>query len=255
MHVPCVHIPHHTRHIVPLHNTSHSNKTCHVYIPHAHIPYCAHLAMPYPTLCTYIEQYLQLSRQKEHFVDACPTLESLPSCNGDGLTFCQKASCIPCPRQTSIQHHPWCGHGSTPRQRPNSGLADEQIQHKQPLFYSTFIKECDTLPLLLLVAASLFGGVRRPFSLATMTHRWRHVKHGKPKFGHTPLCALRHQSTQALTNIAAQLLRKNWSFVENLFWDAAATVHHFKKRSQPCNSVNSKPKRVPMPHAPPKAPA
>ena len=36
---------------------------------------------------------------------------------------------------------------------------------------------------------------------------------------------------QALTNIAAQLLRKNSSIVEDLFRDAAATVHHFEKRS------------------------
>ena len=40
---------------------------------------------------------------------------------------------------------------------------------------------------------------------------------------------------QALINIAAQLSRKNWSIVEDLFWDAAATVHHFKKHLKPCN--------------------
>jgi hypothetical protein len=45
---------------------------------------------------------------------------------------------------------------------------------------------------------------------------------------------------QALTSIAAQLLQKNWSIMEDLFRDAAATVHHFKKRSQACNSANSK---------------
>ena len=47
---------------------------------------------------------------------------------------------------------------------------------KKRLFYSTFIKECDnvtqlyTFPLLFLVAASLFGGAKGPFSLATTTH-------------------------------------------------------------------------------------
>ena len=54
---------------------------------------------------------------------------------------------------------------------------------------------------------------------------------------------------QALPNISAQLLRESWSIVEDLFRDTAATVHHLKKRSQPCNSWNSKLKRVCMPHA------
>ena len=39
-----------------------------------------------------------------------------------------------------------------------------------------------------------------------------------------------------LTKVAAHLLRENWSIVEDLFRAAAATVHHPKKRLQPCNS-------------------
>ena len=74
----------------------------------------------------------------------------------------------------------------------------------------------------------------------------------KTKFWIQSLRALRHQSMQTLTNIAAQLLRENWSIVEDLFRDAAATVHHFKKRSQPCNPRDSKPKRARTPH--PKTP-
>ena len=38
---------------------------------------------------------------------------------------------------------------------------------------------------------------------------------------------------QALTNIAAQLLRQNWSIMEDLFRDATATVHQFNMLSQP----------------------
>ena len=76
----------------------------------------------------------------------------------------------------------------------------------------------------------------------------------KTNFWIQSLRALRHPSMQALTNIAAQLLRQNWSIMEDLFRDAAATVHHFKKRSQPCNTTNSKPNRVRMPRAPPKPP-
>ena len=52
---------------------------------------------------------------------------------------------------------------------------------------------------------------------------------------------------QALTQVAAQLLRENWSIVEDLFQAAAATVHHLKKRSQPCapEAPNPKPSLVP----------
>ena len=59
---------------------------------------------------------------------------------------------------------------------------------------------------------------------------------------------------QMLTSIAALLLRENWSIVEDLFRAAAATIHHFKKRSQPYDSENSKPKRIRIPRAPPKPP-
>ena len=59
---------------------------------------------------------------------------------------------------------------------------------------------------------------------------------------------------QALTNIAARLLRENWSIVEDLFRDAAAAVHHFKKCSQPYNYRNSGLKRACMLRAPSKPP-
>ena len=49
---------------------------------------------------------------------------------------------------------------------------------------------------------------------------------------------------QALTQVATQLLRENWSVVEDLFLAAAATMHHLKKRSQPCGPDDSNPKRV-----------
>ena len=39
---------------------------------------------------------------------------------------------------------------------------------------------------------------------------------------------------QALTQVAAQLLRENWSIVEDLFRAAAATVHHLKNYIHPC---------------------
>ena len=57
---------------------------------------------------------------------------------------------------------------------------------------------------------------------------------------------------QALTQVAARLLRENWSIVEDLFRAAAATVHHLKKRSQPCAPKNPNPKRTCMPRTPPK---
>ena len=55
---------------------------------------------------------------------------------------------------------------------------------------------------------------------------------------------------QVLTDVAAELLRENWSIVEDFFRAAAATVHHLKKRSQPCASENSNPKRVRLPYTP-----
>ena len=74
----------------------------------------------------------------------------------------------------------------------------------------------------------------------------------KTKFWVQSLHALRHRSMQGFTNIAAQLLRENWSIVEDLFQAAAATVHHLKKHSQPCNSENSNPKgpACPTPQTP-----
>ena len=59
---------------------------------------------------------------------------------------------------------------------------------------------------------------------------------------------------QALTQVVAQLLSENWSIVEDLFRAAAATVHHLKKRSQPCAPENPTPKRTCMPRTPPKPP-
>ena len=56
---------------------------------------------------------------------------------------------------------------------------------------------------------------------------------------------------QALTQVAAQLLRENWSIVEDLFRAAAAIVHHLKKRSQPCALENPNPKRTCIPRTPP----
>ena len=73
----------------------------------------------------------------------------------------------------------------------------------------------------------------------------------KEKFWVQSLRALRHRSTQALTQVAAQLLRENWSIVEDLFRGAAATLHHLKKRSQPCGSENCNPKRICMPRTRP----
>ena len=62
---------------------------------------------------------------------------------------------------------------------------------------------------------------------------------------------LRHRSMQLLTKVAAQLLRENWSIVEDLFRAAAVTMRHLKKRLPPCNSENSNPKRVRIPRTPP----
>ena len=47
---------------------------------------------------------------------------------------------------------------------------------------------------------------------------------------------------QALTQVAAQLIRENWSTAEDLFRAAVATVHHLKKRSQPYDSASPQPK-------------
>ena len=58
---------------------------------------------------------------------------------------------------------------------------------------------------------------------------------------------------EALTEIAAQLLRENWSIVEDLF-RAVATVHHLKKRSPPGDSSHSNSKRICMPRTPPQPP-
>ena len=65
------------------------------------------------------------------------------------------------------------------------------------------------------------------------------------------LHSLHHRSMQVLTCIAAQLLKEKWSIVEDVFWAHAATVHRLKKRSQPCNSESSNPKKICMPHTPP----
>ena len=55
---------------------------------------------------------------------------------------------------------------------------------------------------------------------------------------------------QQLTKVAAHhLLRVNWSIVEALFHAATATGHPLKKRSQPCASDYSNPKRVRIPRA------
>ena len=68
------------------------------------------------------------------------------------------------------------------------------------------------------------------------------------------LRALRHRSMEALTQVAAQLLRENWSIVEDQFRAAIATVHSLKKRSPPGDSAHSNPKRICMPRTPPGAP-
>ena len=79
----------------------------------------------------------------------------------------------------------------------------------------------------------------------------RNVLQGAGLFG--AMTGFREISTnnppQALTQVAAQLLRENWSIVEDLFRAAVATLQHLKKRSQPCgpensNPENSNPKRI-----------
>ena len=60
----------------------------------------------------------------------------------------------------------------------------------------------------------------------------------KAKLWTQSLRTLRHRSTKALTQVAALLLRQNWSTTEDLFRAAAATVHHLKKRLQPCDPGN-----------------
>ena len=64
------------------------------------------------------------------------------------------------------------------------------------------------------------------------------------------LRTLRHPSMQQRTKVAAHLLRENWSIMEHLFRAAADTVCHLKKRSQPCISEYSNPKRVRIPRSP-----
>ena len=64
------------------------------------------------------------------------------------------------------------------------------------------------------------------------------------------LRTLRHWSMQQLTKVATHLLRENWSIVEDLFRAPAATMHHLQKRSLPCTSEYSNPKRVRMPRIP-----
>ena len=56
---------------------------------------------------------------------------------------------------------------------------------------------------------------------------------------------------QALTHVATQLLRENWSAAEDLFRAAVAIVHHLKKRSRPYDTANPKrtctPRTAPQP--------
>jgi len=59
---------------------------------------------------------------------------------------------------------------------------------------------------------------------------------------------------EALTQVAARLLRENWSIVEDLFRAAVATVHRLKKRSPPGDFAHSNPKRICMPRTPPQPP-
>ena len=56
---------------------------------------------------------------------------------------------------------------------------------------------------------------------------------------------------QALTHVATQLLRENWSAAEDLFRAAVATVRHLKKRSRPYDTANPNPKRTYTPRTAP----
>ena len=76
----------------------------------------------------------------------------------------------------------------------------------------------------------------------------------KEKFWLQSLRTLRHRSMQALTHVATQLLKENWSAAEDLFRTAVATVHHLKKRSRPYDTANPNPKRTYTPRTAPQPP-
>ena len=55
---------------------------------------------------------------------------------------------------------------------------------------------------------------------------------------------VRHWLKRHLTKVVASFPRENLSFVEDLFWAFAATMHRVKKRSQTCTHDSCNPQNL-----------